>query len=639
MRQKIALLALTQDAAILGQKIQRLTLPNATLYGKRGRVAQGQADQVFDDVGATLRRLFIADTAIIGICAAGVLIRCLAVLLADKRLEPPVLALSETGSVVVPLLGGHGRAGQSGANALARQIATALNKITVAKTSSPCLAAITTAGDTVFGLALDDPPTGWRLADEKETETKTIMAHLLSGGGVQTRKAPAWIKQAALREDSNGPEILESIQSAPSDAQPTSRPGLIYHPARLVIGIGCVRNADVAELEGLVRSTFTETGLALPSVALIVSLDVKMDEPAIMALANILGVPIRFFDAARLEIETTRLATPSKIVFAAVGCHGVAEAACLAAAGVNGKLLVHKRKTKQATLAIAEIGPDAAPLIPEQIQKIGRKSGHLALVSIGPGGPDWRTPESEAMLDQASDWVGYRLYLDLLTALPGAAMDKVLHPFELGAEKQRVQHALNLAAEGRNVALISSGDAGIYAMASLVFEMLDQADSQEYRTVKGSEIGMSWRKLGITVAPGITAMQAAAARLGAPLGHDFCAISLSDLLTPWSVIVRRIEAAAQGDFVTAFYNPISQRRTTQLGAACMILRHYRPPTTPVAIARNLGRENETIKIVNLETLDPSQVDMLSLVLVGSSQTRIMHRGNGTINLYTPRGYL
>ena len=181
--------------------------------------------------------------------------------------------------------------------------------------------------------------------------------------------------------------------------------------------------------------------------------------------------------------------------------------------------------------------------------------------------------------------------------------------------------ALDLAAEGRSVALVSSGDAGIYAMATLVFELL----------ARGEQV--AWNRVEIAVAPGISALQAAAARAGAPLGHDFCAISLSDLLTPWAAIETRLKAAAEADFVVALYNPVSSRRREALPRARDILLGRRPNDTPVVIARNLGRDGESVRTVELAALTESDADMLTVLIVGSSQTRRVGRW-----VYTPRGY-
>ena len=379
-----------------------------------------------------------------------------------------------------------------------------------------------------------------------------------------------------------------------------------------------------------------------------VSLDLKSDEPAVHALAEYLSeisgeeCPARFFDAVTLEAQTPHLQNPSEIVFKEVGCHGVAEGAALAAVAASGspsftgKLLVTKKKSARATCAVAEL-EDLS-----DTQKIGRARGTLFIVGTGPGTPEWRLPEAEKMLRKATDWVGYGLYLDLISDLHNS---QELHYFDLGQEEVRVRHALNLAAQGKTVALVSSGDPGIYAMATLVFELLETGRFRN--TVNSNEIGPSvsgenstahWQRIHVEATPGISALQAASARIGAPLGHDFCTISLSDLLTPWETIVRRIRAAAEGDFVIAFYNPVSQRRTTQLAQAKEILLKHRPAETPVVLARNLGRKEEQLKVVSLEKLDPTQVDMLTVVLVGSSQTRWLHLPNGEVRVYTPRGY-
>jgi cobalt-precorrin 5A hydrolase/precorrin-3B C17-methyltransferase len=206
------------------------------------------------------------------------------------------------------------------------------------------------------------------------------------------------------------------------------------------------------------------------------------------------------------------------------------------------------------------------------------------------------------------------------------ATGKVQHAFDLGAEEARVAHALDLAADGRDVALISSGDAGIYAMATLVFELIERGGRPD------------WARLDITGLPGISAMQVAAARIGAPLGHDFCAISLSDLLTPWPAIERRLRAAAEGDFVVALYNPVSQRRKHQLAAARDILLKSRPAETPVVLGRNLGRPGEELRTATLAQLEPAEVDMLTVVLIGASTTRAIARPDGGQWIYTPRGY-
>ena len=228
------------------------------------------------------------------------------------------------------------------------------------------------------------------------------------------------------------------------------------------------------------------------------------------------------------------------------------------------------------------------------------------------------------MIANATDLVGYSLYLDLLGRL---ADGKVRHDFDLGEEEARVRHAMELAGKGKRVALVCSGDAGIYAMATLAFELIDL-----------DRLPDSAKRIEIAVAPGISALQAAAARAGAPLGHDFCTISLSDLLTPWQTIQQRVNAAAVGDFVIAFYNPVSKRRRTQLAWAREALLAHRPAATPVILATNLGRLGEQVRVVALGKLLVDDVDMLTVVIVGSSQSRAIVTGDGRTWVYTPRGY-
>jgi len=586
-------LALTQRGADLAARLAK-SFPGAEIHGLKGRVAE--ADLHFTSASEHLCALFTERRPILGLCAAGILIRTLAPLLADKKDDAPVLALAEDGSAVVPLLGGHG-----GANGLARKIGEVLD----------IQPAITTAGDLSFGVALDDPPPGWRLGNPDAY--KDFAAALLAGARVRLAGEAPWLEQAALPWAKDG-ELTIQISEQAAEAEAKT---LVYRPAVLYLGVGCERGTSPQEVMTLAREALAAANLAESAVAAVVSLDLKSDEAAVHALAEALGVPARFFSAARLEEEAPRLAHPSETVFREVGCHGVAEGAALAAAGPGGNLIVPKKKSPRATCAIAR-----APSV-QDTYALGRARGSLAVVGLGPGDAAWRAPEADSAVRAASDLVGYSLYLDLLGPL---AKDKTRHDFPLGAEEDRVRAALDLAAEGRDVALICSGDPGIYAMASLVFELLEHENSP------------SWHRVETTIIPGISALQAAAARAGAPLGHDFCAISLSDLLTPWPVIERRLRAAAEGDFVVALYNPVSRRRRRQLTAARTILLEHRRPDTPVIVARNLGRAGETLQIIDLDSLDAETVDMLSLVLIGSRETRRTARTDGGAWVYTPRGY-
>ena len=589
-----AIVILSPSAFPVARLVQ--TAVGGGIHGASKRCSADDCDALFPDAGAHLRTLFADRVPIIAVMASGALIRLLAPALADKMQEPPVLAVADDGSAVVPLLGGH-----HGANDLARIIAQACDGH----------AAITTAGDVRFGIALDEPPEGYRL--ENPEAAKGVMARLLAGESARITPGHACFDGVPADPRAELALTVSDIARAPMDGE------LLYRPRHLVLGIGCERGADPDHVIELARKTLADAGLAEAAVGLVASLDLKADESAVHAVAAHFGVPARFFDAARLEQEASRLANPSEVVFAEVGCHGVAEGAALAAAGEKGELVVEKHKTAKATAAVAR-APETvtAAILP------GRKRGQLFVVGIGPGSEAWRSPEVTNMIGASTDLVGYSLYLDLLGPL---AEGKSRRDFPLGKEEDRVRHAMELAGEGRDVALVCSGDAGIYAMATLVFELLDSGSLSD-----------AARRIGIVVSPGISALQAAAARAGAPLGHDFCTISLSDLLTPWEHIQRRVKAAAEADFVIAFYNPVSMKRRTQLAHARDVLLAHRPADTPVVLATNLGRDGETVRIVPLGQLNVDDVDMLTVVIVGSSESRVVATGDGRQWVYTPRGY-
>ena len=242
----------------------------------------------------------------------------------------------------------------------------------------------------------------------------------------------------------------------------------------------------------------------------------------------------------------------------------------------------------------------------------------LTLVGIGPGDPQLLTEQARRALEAAQIVVGYRMYVEQIAPLLRPDQERLASP--IGDELERAALAIDRAAAGARVVLISSGDVGIYAMAGPVFDTLRAR-------------GWTGEHPTVAVVPGISAFQAAAARLGAPISHDFCAISLSDLLTPWEQIERRVRAAAWADFVVAFYNPRSRERDWQLGRALDLLRESRPPGTPVALVRNVYRPDEAVQLTTLAEIDPAEADMLTLVLVGSSQS---YRIAG--HMATPRGY-
>jgi cobalt-precorrin 5A hydrolase / precorrin-3B C17-methyltransferase len=537
----------------------------AALGGKiHGPSAVASIDVPFDKATIAIGLAFQNRQPIIGICAAAILIRAVAPYARDKYNEAAVIAVAENGSSVVPLLGGH-----HGANKLATDIA--------ALTQGH--AAITTASDVIYGHAYDEVELGLVLANPEHVKAATA---------------------AKLR----GEDVWRTVTIK---NQPGSERHIIYHPQTLAVGIGCERGTPVEEVRTLIASTLAAHDLSPMAIATYASIDLKQDEAAITALQKVV-----YFTAEELQAQSSRIATPSDYVAQAVGTPSVAEAAALAAAGDEATLIVTKTKSERATIAIAEACEPI--LVPH-----GMPRGLVAVVGIGPGSPMLRSPEVTRQLAMATDWVGYDLYLDLSADLK---FTQVEHRFSLGGEEDRCRHAIELAKQGKHVALVCSGDAAIYAMAALVYELIDREPC----------------RVAVEVHPGISAFQIASAKAGALIGHDFCCISLSDLLTPWESIDKRIAAAATGDFVVAFYNPRSLKRTDQIVKAFDRLKPHRHDDTPVILASNLGRADENVRVLRFADFKPEDVDMLTVVLVGSSQSRLISRGDGRTYAYTPRGY-
>ncbi len=465
-----AIMVLGETSMAIARQIQG-TVPDAVIYGLRSRTQS--ADQTYDHFAVTVAELFSQGHPIIGICAAGILIRSLAPLLSDKRLEPPVLAIAEDGSAVVPLLGGL-----NGANALARAIAASLQ----------VQPAITTTGELRFQTSLLAPPEGYRLLNDDE-QAKTFLADLLAGAEVQLIGDAPWLRASQ----------------------------------------------------------------------------------------------IPFVESAQHQIEIVPM-----------------DAISGADSQLNAKHLIYAATTNQ----------------PHR--------GELAIVGIGPGAAKWMSPEVSNILEKATDFVGYKTYLNLVKSF---TQGKTIHASDNRVEIDRAHQAIALARSGKSVVVVSSGDAGIYGMAAAVYEALDE-DLDRAASINDIEI---------RVAPGISAVQAAAAAIGAPIGHDFCTISLSDILKPWDIITKRLAAVAEADFVIAIYNPISTQRRWQLTAARDLLLQWRSPDTPVVLGHRMGRKGESIKVIKLSELEPELADMQTVIIVGSSKTRLINSGDRQW-VYTPRKY-
>jgi cobalt-precorrin 5A hydrolase / precorrin-3B C17-methyltransferase len=510
--------------------------------------------------------------------ATGAAVRLVAPLLDSKRRDPGVVTVDDAGNFAVALCGGH----EGGANALAARVAETLGGTPV----------ITTASDSVGVSALDSLGEKLDLRLEGDSDLASVGAALVSGERVSLvmdRRFPLGpLPENVVRTDEReGPLILISDRLVEMP-----RPAVVYRPPSLVAGVGCSRGVGAEEILDLLRRSLAEARLAQKSVAALASIEVKRDEAGLLVAAEKLDLPILFHTAEALsEVEAPN---PSELVREAVGTPSVAEAAVVSC---GAELVLEKRKSANATVAIGRL-----PV-----------RGRLALVSLGPGEATLIPPLAREALAASELVVGLDQYVDRIRHLlrPGT---RVLTP-PLGKEVERAEFALGEARAGGSVALVSSGDVGIYAMASPALELADV-------------------DVDVVVVPGVTAAQAAASLLGSPLGHDHCSVSLSDLLTPWGVIEDRVRAAAEGDFVVSLYNPRSRGRDWQLGKVKEILLRHRPTDTPVGIVKDAYRPTQQIILTDLASLRPEDVDMLTIVLVGSSQTRVVAG-----RMVTPRGYL
>ncbi|MGW7258104.1 precorrin-3B C(17)-methyltransferase [Streptomyces sp. NPDC054834] len=550
-------------------------LISATAAGTaaRDRVAAAWPDRtrVYEGpVGDAVRAAFAECEQLVCFLATGAVVRLVAPLLADKLSDPGVVCVDEGGRFAVSLVGGHG----GGANELAREVGGLLGAEPV----------VTTATDSVGLPGLDT------LGFPVEGSVATVSRALLDGEPVALEAELAW----PLPPLPTVPEGAYTVRLTDRDVEAGEREVLLRPPS-LVVGVGASRGAPADEVLGLIEAALRDAGLSSKSVAHLATVDAKAAEPGIVAAAERLGVPLVTYSAE--ELAGVEVPNPSDAPLAAVGTPSVAEAAALVR---GGELLVPKRKSAanpaMATCAV--------------VRRPGR--GRLAVVGLGPGARDLLTPRAEAELRRASVLVGLDQYVDQIRDLlrPGT---RILES-GLGAEEERARTAVAEARAGHSVALIGSGDAGVYAMASpALAEASDDID--------------------VVGVPGVTAALAAGAILGAPLGHDHVSISLSDLHTPWEVIERRVRAAAEADLVVTFYNPRSRGRDWQLPKALAVLAGHREPTTPVGVVRNASRPDEAGRLTTLAALDPATVDMMTVVTVGNTATREIAG-----RMVTPRGY-
>lgn len=555
-----ALVVLGKGSIPTARRVQS-ALPGALIHGLAGRVTG--ADVIFEEFGATIRQLFQDNVPIIAFCASGIVIRALAPMLQDKRAEPPVIALAEDGSAVVPLLGGL-----RGVNELARLIGGTLNTVP----------AITTTGEVRFAATLESPPAGYELRNPGAS--KRFMSDLLAGERVRLSGQAPWLTHTRLPFDPDG---RLSLTVTPHEREPGERE-LVFHPRSVVVGV----SASSSDLPQLVLAALARQGISPLAVGAVLANETDAARAEIQAVAAALDRPLRYL----------RLTSPKELVATAIPD------------------------------PIADLYGDGAIAIaisasPVDVAALGRARGRVAVVGLGPGAAGWTAPDARAALAAADDIVGYETYIRMAGPFRST---QTIHGSDNREEMDRARHALSLAACGRSVAVVSSGDPGIFAMATAIMEALHES------------IDPAWHGVDVVVIPGISAAQGAAARAGAPLGHDFSVLSLSDNLKPWDVIERRLDLAAAADMVLALYNPISRARPWQLGRAIDIVRGHRAPETPVVLGRDIGRPGESIRNLLLRDLSPSDVDMRTVVIIGSSMTRTFPKIGGGTWVYTPRSY-
>ena len=506
--------------------------------------------------------------------ATGAAVRIVAPLLEDKTTDPAVVCVDEAGRFAVPLCGGH----VAGANDLARRVAELLG----------AQAVVTTATDAVGMPALDQFP-GMVAAGD----VAAVTAAMLDGHHPTVVDELGWPLPSSI--SAGDPPSTANATVIVTDRDVPPAPGVVtLHPSSLVVGVGASTGAPPDEVDALVDTVLAGAKLSRSSVGEVATIDRRAADPAMVGL----GLPVRAFTAE--DLAAVAVPSPSMVVAAAVGTPSVAEAAALLAAGPGADLLVTKQTSAHATVAVARRrGP----------------RGHLAIVGLGPGHARFRTAEAEAAVRHSEVVIGYEPYVDQCADLLGPAHEVVRSP--IGDEVVRAKQALAEAEAGRRVALVSSGDPGVYAMAGVALELA--ADD-------GPDVD-------IDVVAGVPAAQSAAALLGAPLAHDHAVISLSDLLTPWSVIEARLRAAATADLAVVLYNARSRGRSWQLGVACRLLGEHRSPETPVGVVTDAGRPGRRVEITTLVGLDPGTVGMTTCVIIGSSTTKVLDG-----RMVTPRGY-
>ncbi|MEB3826621.1 precorrin-3B C(17)-methyltransferase [Phormidium sp. CCY1219] len=581
---------------------------------------------------AHLATLWLTHRAFIFCLATGAVVRCIAPLLQHKSVDPAVVVLDEAGEFAISLCSGH----QGGADRLARAIALEMG-------AKPVLTGAST-GLGLPGIDVLGVPFGWQ---KGEGDWTGVSAAIARGGPVEAIQEVGfslWQEQLPPGHPFQFGFADYTETEKPQTPAPKARvwisatqrslprgsdfPKVQWHPRVLWVGIGCERGTSQRVIETGIREVCRSHHLAEEAIAGIATIDIKGDEVGLLQLCEARNWPLRTYGAEVLR--SVAVPTPSEVVAREVGTPSVAEAAAIAACEAQRDKAIASASadrgekgnslwvSKQIFRLEGEPGAVTIAIARSEIEYTGRQ-GKLLLVGTGPGALSQMTPAAQTAISEADVVVGYTLYIDLIKSLlrPG----QIVQSLPITQERHRAEVAIGFAKWGLTVAVVSSGDAGIYGMAGLVLEQL-------------RDRGWDGKTPGVQVFPGISALQAAASRVGTPLMHDFCAISLSDLLTPWERIEKRLKAAGEADFIVALYNPRSRNRIQHIAIARDIFLQFRSPETPVAIVRSAYREDESITLTTLDKMLDEPIDMLSTVLIGNQSTDFYENW-----MITPRGYL
>ena len=542
---------------------------------------------------------------IIFVGSVGASIRLINSLLSSKDKDPGVIVIDKKGSKIIPIIGAH----QSNIQNIAFQICNLFSGEIIETNNSidQNYLNIDSFGNQ-WGWKRSGDIKDWSKLVIKQSNKKEIFCSQLSGNNLwKTSEVGNTITQLSDKDYEQKKSIFHiSIFDNHKNT---------WHPPTLWIGLGCERNTSKELIEDSLQSFLATNNLSPLSIAGFATVDLKKDEKAILEISKEKNLPIKFFTSE--ELSSINTPNPSNVVLNEIGTPSVAEAACMIAAGQGSKLLKEKKIFKSidsskntfgaVTIAVSESKNQYSPL-----------TGEIHVVGSGPGDISYLTNDARKALSKCSIWIGYKMYLDLIKPLK--RKDQVMIESNLTEEKERCEKAIKLAEEGIKVALISSGDAGFYGMAGLLLELIQKVH-KDFRP-------------SFEVHPGISSMQLAAALGGAPLMNDFCSISLSDKLTPWESIEKRIAGALLGDFVIAIFNPQSLERNWQLKRAIELCLGYRPGNTPVLVGRQVGRENQSKSFFSLDSMPLKDIDMLSIIIIGNSKTTLVDE-----IFLTPRGYL